>query len=282
MTPFRILAIAVALAAGLGLFILPQYLLAETAPAPAARVTTPVVRMAANDAAPQAAATAPDRAAVETIVRDYLLANPELLREMADRLKLKDEARAEASRSEVFKTAAAEIYDSEHQVVVGNPKGDVTVVEFFDYNCGYCKQALKDTEALLKADPNVRIVFKEFPVLSQDSVDAARVAVAVAAQAPDKYLDFHRQLLAARKADGAGAIEIARGLGLDVERLSRDLTDPKTEETLQAVHELAQRLGINGTPTYVVGEYVLPGAVGVDTLKEAVGNMRKCGKAVCS
>src|SRR5690606_34790140 len=99
--------------------------------------------------------------------------------------------------------------------VVGNPKGDVTIVEFFDYNCGYCKQALKDTEALLKGDPNVRVVFKEFPVLSQDSVDAARVAIAVAAQAPDRYLDFHRKLLRSRKADGSRAIEVARELGLD-------------------------------------------------------------------
>src|SRR5690606_37349786 len=154
-------------------------------------------------------------AAIENSVREYLLENPELLREMADRLKNKDDARAQADRAEVFENAQQEIYDSEHQIVLGNPKGDVTLVEFFDYNCGYCKQALADTDALLKADPNLRLVLKEFPVLTQGSVDAARVAIAVSLQAPDKYLDFHRKLLRSDGASGERAVEIARELDLD-------------------------------------------------------------------
>lgn len=269
MTPIRIFIIALAALAGLGLFILPQYLVAQTAQ------TDPGGAVAQTG-------RATDRSSIETIVRDYLLENPEILREMADRLKLKDEAKAETERAEAFKDSAGEIYDSEYQVVLGNPKGDVTVVEFFDYNCGYCKQALKDTDDLLKSDPKVKLVLKEFPVLSQDSVDAARVAIAVNNQAPGKYLEFHRQLLHADGASGERAVEIARDLGLDVERLSADLADPKIEATLVAVQKLAKQLGINGTPTYVVGDQVLPGAVGYDTIKEAVENVRKCGRAMCS
>lgn len=265
MTVSRIFAAVLALAVAFGLFTLPQYLVADAAPRPV-----------------QTAEASPDRAAVETIVREYLLENPELLREMADRLKDKDEARAEAERADVFKTASAEIFSSQHQVNLGNPKGDVTVVEFFDYNCGYCKHALADTDALLAADKNVKLVLKEFPVLSQESVDAARVAIAVSRQAPDKYLEFHRRLLSAEAADGNRAIAIAKDLGLDIERLSTDLADPKTEEALLSVQQLARRLGINGTPTYVIGDQVLPGAIGIDSLKEAVTNVRKCGRVECS
>jgi protein-disulfide isomerase len=271
VTPLRTLAIALAILAGVGLFILPQYLLADPAPRTVAQLAS------ASDTA-----ASPDRTAVEGIVRDYLLENPEILREMADRLKLKDEAKADADRADVFENAQDEIYNSQYQIALGNVKGDVTIVEFFDYNCGYCKHAVKDTEALLESDPNVRLVLKEFPVLSQDSVDAARVAIAVSQQAPQKYLEFHRKLLGSDSASGERAIEVARELGFDIERLSADLTDPKVEASLIAVQKLAKRLGINGTPTYVIGNHVLPGAVGYDALKEAVANVRKCGKAMCS
>jgi protein-disulfide isomerase len=264
----RISAVALAALAGLGLLVLPQYLVAQAAPEIPSGTTAP--------------GAAPNRAAVEKIVRDYLLSNPEILREMAEKLKAKDDAMANAKRSDVFKTTSSEIYNSENQVVLGNPNGDVTLVEFFDYNCGYCKHALEDTNELLKTDKNLRLVLKEYPVLGPDSVDAARVAVGVSKQAPEKYLDFHRKLLSAESATGASAIEIARGLGLDIDRLSKDLTDPSTEAALVSVHKLANRLNINGTPTYVIADQVLPGAAGADTLKEIIGNVRKCGKAECS
>ena len=277
MTPLRIVGVAIAALLGLSLFILPQYLLADSAPR-----TSQLADSSPRSVQLAQASGTPDRAAVETIVRDYLLENPEILREMADRLKEKDEAKANAARADAFENANNEIYNSEHQITLGNPKGDVTVVEFFDYNCGYCKQALKDTEALLDGDPNLRLVLKEFPVLGQDSVDAARVGLAVAAQAPEKYLEFHSKLLRSKHANGESAIAIARQLGLDAERLSSDLADPKVEASLIAVHKLAQSLGIEGTPVYVIGDQVVPGAVGYDRLKEAVANVRKCGKAMCS
>jgi protein-disulfide isomerase len=263
VSPLRLLAIAVAVLAGIGLFVLPRYLVAE--PAPGA-----------------AASASPNRAATEKIVRDYLLSNPQILREVAEKLREQDETKAESARADVFRKDASEIYDSEHQVVLGNPDGDVTLVEFFDYNCGYCKQALADTEDLLRSDPKLRLVLKEFPVLGQDSVDAARVAIAVYSQAPAKYLDFHRQLLSAEGASAETALGIAAKLGLDQAKLSAAIADPKIEENLASVQKLAKQLGINGTPTYVIADRVLPGLGGADTLKDLIGNVRKCGKVGCS
>jgi protein-disulfide isomerase len=262
MSPLRILAIAVAALAVIGLFVLPRYLVAEPAPG--------------------AAAGSPDRVATEQVVHDYLLANPQILREMADKLREQDEAKANAARADVFKKSGSDIYDSEHQVVLGNPNGDVTLVEFFDYNCGYCKQALGDTEELLKSDPKLRLVLKEFPVLGPDSVDAARVAIAFYSQAPEKYLEFHRRLLSADSASAEVALGIATELGVDPARLSAALADPKIEENLVAVQKLARQLNVNGTPTYVIADRVLPGVGGADTLKELIGNVRKCGQVGCS
>ncbi|BCJ91100.1 outer membrane protein [Terrihabitans soli] len=260
MTPLRILAIAVAALAGIGIFVLPRYLVADTA----------------------AGAGSPDRASTERIVRDYLLANPQILREVAEKLREQDEKKADEARADVFRKGASDIYDSPHQVVLGNPNGDVTLVEFFDYNCGYCKQALADTEELLKADPKLRLVLKEFPVLGQDSVDAARVAVALYSQAPDKYLEFHRRLLSAESASAEVALGIAKDVGVDTAKLSAALADPKIEQNLVAVQRLAKSLGINGTPTYVIADRVLPGVGGADTLKDLIANVRKCGEVGCS
>jgi protein-disulfide isomerase len=262
LSPLRTLAIAVAALAAVGLFVLPSYLVAEPATG--------------------SAAGAPDRAATEKIVRDYLLANPQILREMAEKLREQDEAKADAARADVFKKAGSEIYNSEHQVVLGNPNGDVTLVEFFDYNCGYCKKALADTEELLRSDSKLRIVLKEFPVLGQDSVDAARVALALHSKAPEKYLEFHRRLLSAEGASAEVALGIAAELGVDPAALSAALADPKIEENLVEVQKMARQLNINGTPTYVIADRVLPGAVGSDTLKELIGNVRKCGQVGCS
>jgi protein-disulfide isomerase len=261
VSPLRISAIAIAALAGIGLFVLPHYLVAEPAPG---------------------GSSSPDRAATEKIVREYLLSNPQILREVAEKLREKDAAEAETARADVFRKDASEIYDSEHQVVLGNPNGDVTLVEFFDYNCGYCKQALADTEELLRSDKKLRLVLKEFPVLGQDSVDAARVALAVYSQAPDKYFDFHRQLLSSEAATAEVALGIASKLGLDQGKLSAAIADPKVEANLGAVQKLAKQLGINGTPTYVIADRVLPGATGADTLKDLIADVRKCGKVGCS
>jgi len=223
------------------------------------------------------------RAEIERIVREYLLKNPELLQEvMAELEKKQTAAEAEKHRAGV-KEHAEKLFNSPPQVVVGNPKGDVTMVEFFDYNCGYCKRAMTDMLDMMKADPKLRVVLKEFPVLGQGSVEAAQVAVAVRMQDPTgkKYLDFHQKLLGGRgQADKARALAAAKEAGLDISRLEKDMASEEARVSLEESFKLAEALGLNGTPSYVVGNDVVVGAVGLKTLKDKV-NPARCGQATC-
>jgi protein-disulfide isomerase len=225
----------------------------------------------------------PQRSAIEKIVHEYLVKHPEVLQEAMAELQKRQEA-AEAER---HKTAVKEhadlLFNSPNQVVLGNPKGDVNFVEFFDYNCGYCKRALTDMLTLMQTDPNLRVVLKEFPVLGPGSVEAARVAVAVRMQdkSGKKYLEFHQRLLNSRgQVDGKRALAVAREIGMDVDRIERDMKSGAVENTLKEDFRLAEALGLNGTPSYVIGEEVVVGAVGLGALKEKINNAR-CGKASC-
>ncbi len=166
--------------------------------------------------------------------------------------------------------------------MIGNPKGNVTLVEFFDYNCGYCKRALEDVSALIKNDPNLKVVLKELPILSPGSVEAARVAVAVRMQNPAKYWDFHRALLGGRgEANMARALAAAQAAGLDVERIKKDISNPEVDATLAESEQLAKALQIGGTPSYVLGDQLIPGALPHDRMAVAIAAVRKCGKLVC-
>jgi protein-disulfide isomerase len=223
------------------------------------------------------------RSAIEAIVKDYLTKHPEVLQDAMNELE-KQQTAAEAEKQQAtIKNSAATLFNSARQVVLGNPKGNVTLVEFFDYNCGYCKRALADMMDLLKTDPELRIVLKEFPVLGPGSVEAAQVAVAVRMQDKDgkKYLDFHQKLLGGRgQADKAHALAVAKEAGLDMARLEKDMASPEIKATLEEAFKLAQDLGVNGTPSYVVGTELVVGAVGLSALKEKV-NTARCGKPSC-
>lgn len=223
------------------------------------------------------------REEIGRIVRDYLVQHPEVLQEAYQEL----EKRQSAAESEKHQAAVKEhgkmLFSSPRQVVLGNPNGDVTMVEFFDYNCGYCKHAMADMLALLKSDPNLRVVLKEFPVLGPGSLEAAKVAAAVQMQDPTgkKYLEFHQKLLGGRgEANKARAIAAAKDSGLDVARIEKDMNGPAVMETLKESAILSQALGLNGTPSYVVGKEVVVGAVGLDTLKQKI-NTARCGKVSC-
>jgi protein-disulfide isomerase len=227
-----------------------------------------------------------DKAEVQATIRAYILQNPEIIKEAIDALEKKQASEAEAAATRAVSERKEKIFDSPLQTVIGNPKGDVTLVEFFDYNCGYCRKALDDVNALIKDDPKLRVVLKEFPILSRGSMEAAQVAVAVKMQAPEKYMDFHNKLFAAREetgkpADKTQAIEVAREVGLDMARLEKDLQSPEIRATLEESYELAQALSVNGTPAFVVGEEVLHGAVGADTISGKIKAVRSCGKATC-
>jgi protein-disulfide isomerase len=223
------------------------------------------------------------RGDIEKIIRNYLVAHPEVLEEAMGELS-KQQAAAEAEKHEAAISSNAQaIFNSPRGVVLGNKDGDVNFVEFFDYNCGYCKRAMADMLELMKTDPKLKVVLKEFPVLSQGSVEAAQVAVAVRMQDPGgkKYLDFHQKLLGGRgQADKARAMAAAKEAGLDMAKIEKDLASPEVRATIEENFKLAEAMGMNGTPSYVIGKQVVIGAVGIESLKEKVG-VARCGKATC-
>jgi protein-disulfide isomerase len=221
---------------------------------------------------------------VQRIVKDYLIKNPEVLRDaLAEMIKRRLPAAANSAgaqqpqRTAAIQSNAKLLFNSDHQVVLGNPRGNVTMVEFFDYNCGYCKRALVDTLTLLKDDPDLRVVLKEFPILGPGSLEAARVSIAVRMQDPSgaKYLEFHRRLLAGiGPADRASALAVARDIGLDVTQIERDLSSDEVRASLEENTTLARAVGINGTPGYIIGNAIVPGAVGAARLKENIALAR--------
>jgi protein-disulfide isomerase len=227
--------------------------------------------------------SASQRGELERIVREYLVAHPEVIQEAMTELEKRQTAADAEKHKAAVKQYSEALFTSPRQVVLGNPSGNVTFVEFFDYNCGYCKRAMDDMLTLLKDDPKLKVVLKEFPVLGPGSVEAAQVAVAVRMQdkTGKKYLEFHQKLLGGRgQADKARALAVAKEIGLDMGRLDKDLASPEVKATLQESFKLAEALGLNGTPSYVIGDNVVVGAVGLESLKEKV-NTSRCGKPSC-
>lgn len=216
-------------------------------------------------------------------IKDYLVNNPDVLRAAIEALDKHDKQVAEAEREKVVSDQGAALFTSKYQANVGNPKGTATLVEFFDYNCHYCKGALPDMARLMKEDPNLKLVLKDFPVLGPGSVEAARVASAARNQLPgDRFWAFHNKLLATHGPVGkAEALAVARELGLDMDRLAKDMESPEVNAGLQEVMSMADALQINGTPSFVVGQEVVVGAVGYDQLKEKLDAVHKCGHSVC-
>lgn len=254
---------------------------------PSFRLLAPALLALALCATPQAASaqsiSGAQRGEIEKIVREYLIAHPEVLEEaMAELTKRQAAAETEKQQATIAKNADA-IFNSPRGVTIGNKDGDVTFVEFFDYNCGFCKRAMNDMMELMKNDPKLKVVLKEFPVLGQGSIEAAQVGVAVRMQDPSgkKYLDFHQKLLNGRgQVDKARAMAAAKEAGLDVAKLEKDISSPEVRATLEENLRIADSLGMNGTPSYVIGKQIVIGAVGAEALREKISNAR-CGKATC-
>ena len=222
------------------------------------------------------------RKAIEAIIKDYLLTNPELMIEVNNVLEAKmDKIQAERMASAV-KDNAAELFRPPASPIAGNAKGDVTVIEFFDYNCGYCKKAFTDLAQVIENDKQVKVVLKEFPILSKGSEEASRVALAARLQG--KYWEFHRGMLESQgQANEATALKIAEKLGLDMTRLKKDMASPEVKKEIDDTRKLATKMGIQGTPHFIVGDRFIPGAPEnlAELLNKNVAEVRKEGCKVC-
>jgi protein-disulfide isomerase len=226
-------------------------------------------------AGPGEAADPPlSREAVEQIVRDYLIRHPEVVGNALRALEQQREVAERQRRAEALRTYLKDLTRDPATPVAGNPDGDVTVVEFFDYRCGFCKTVLPTVQQLLREDPKVRVVYKELPILGPDSLLASRAALAARTQG--KYLALHDALMASREPLTRPTIlDIARRAGLNAGRLDKDMEAPEILAQIRRNHELAERLGISGTPAFVIGTELAPGALDLSTLKRLVDQARR-------
>lgn len=263
-------AVVAAVISGLGLFLFKS----SQTPAPAPGTQTPPAQVSTDFSDDQ-------KQAIEALVRDFLVKNPEILIEMSTELERKQTAAAEETRNAVIKENAEAIYREDDGLVGGNPEGDVTIVEFADYNCPYCKRAFTQVSKLIQSDPKVRLVMKEFPIFGEQSIGAAKVAIAAAKQG--KYFEVHSALMRAKgRSDEASALRLAEGLGLDMEKLKSDMALPEVDKIIAHTRQLGEKLGVQGTPFYLVGDRAVPGAP--DNLYhifvETVADVRKNGCTV--
>jgi protein-disulfide isomerase len=209
-------------------------------------------------------------------IRSYLLEHPEILREMADKLEQQDQQDEQIARTEGLAKQKDVVFRHDGDAVIGNPKGDVTIVEFMDYNCGWCKRSVGEVQALVEKDKNLRVVLKEFPIFGQHSEFAAKAALASIRQG--KYWPFHQAMFAHEgQITDQVVLEIAKGQGLDVAKLNEDMKDQKVLNTISANYDLAKTLKLNGTPAFIVDSKVFPGYLPLDALEAAIAEVRAGG-----
>lgn len=214
--------------------------------------------------------------AMRTFILDTIRQNPEIVVEAMRILHAREQKEHEEAARKALSTYHAVLKQDPSAPVGGNPKGDVTIVEFFDYRCGYCKRAFPKVVELLAEDANIRWVFKELPILGPDSRLAARVALAVWNIAPEKYWNFHAKTMASSGSPTKDKLfAIARDSGLDETALENAMKDGAIQESLQRNLELARALGIDGTPAFVIGDKIIRGAIGVEEFKSLIAKSRK-------
>jgi len=206
-------------------------------------------------------------------VRGYLLEHPEVIMEAVRRFEAREQVREESETQQVLKARAEEILRDADSPVGGNPRGNVSLIEFFDYNCPYCRRVAPVMIDAERADPQLRVVYKEFPILGPNSTFAAKAALAVHRQG--KYLAFHKALMQVRgTVDEARVLDVAAKIDVDIERMKTDMNDPAIQAAIDKNLALAQVLSINGTPGFVVGEQILRGATDLKTLQGLIREAR--------
>jgi protein-disulfide isomerase len=231
---------------------------------------TPPGRAAAT---PALAATG-DKAAIGRIVRDYILANPEVLVEAMQELEKKQDSDRSNVAQKAIKTYEGELLRDAESPVGGNPNGNVVIVEFNDYQCPYCKRAYVAVKAVAKADGNVKIIHKDLPILGEASKIASLAALASVKQG--KHAELHAAFMENNaRLDRGKILEIAGSVGLDVAKLERDMQDPALQRIIERNMAIASALGVRGTPAFVIGNQFVPGAVDADALKQLIAEARK-------
>jgi len=214
---------------------------------------------------------------VEMVVAKWVEANPKAIIDSVVAMQKKAAETQQQDAQKNVSTKKSDLFNNKNNPTY-SPKGyDVVLVEFFDYNCGYCKKAQISVEDLLKQDKKVKIIFKELPILGASSVELAKVAIAVNISDPRSYLKFHDALMKGSAKNTADAITIAKNLGINTEKLQKTLESKKSdiEDQIKTNQELAGSIGINGTPAFIIGEELIPGAVDVSALKEKISAQRK-------
>lgn len=211
---------------------------------------------------------------VEKIVRDYLMREPEIIYQALEELQRRQEAEQAERRQQMLLSRRDDLENDPATPIAGNPDGDVALVEFFDYRCGYCRRVLSSMQALMEEDSNLKVVFKELPVLGEDSVRAARAALASRSQDENLYLDFHLALMSADDLSEGGIRNIAADVGLDPDLLEEEMNSDEISAALDANYQLASALGIEGTPAFVIGKTLVPGAVEKERLAALIEEAR--------
>ena len=276
---FALILLVGLMAGGLGSFVLRPV----EAPLDDTQVRGIVSEMLQRDKAMAPKATAAlEPSQINKLVEDYLMSDPTILSRMNDRLAEEKRVAQRKAQKDELDAHHAEIYDAAGNVVLGNPAGDVTLVEMFDYNCSYCRGAVPDMATLIAEDPNLRVILKEFPILTDGSMDAARVAVLVSENPKINYWDFHQKLFSQRGEVGASqALQVAEELGGNRVELMLDMNGKVPSDVIQKSYALAKSLDISGTPTYILGDEMIPGAIGIDQLRQKIANLRACGSTLC-
>jgi protein-disulfide isomerase len=222
------------------------------------------------------------RTEIEGIIRNFLIANPEIIRDAINELQRRDDEAAQVAQAKAISDNTELLFASADDVVLGNPKGTVTLVEFFDYNCAYCRRAHADMKQLIEKDPELRVILKEFPVLGDGSTKAAHVSMAVLMTAPDKYAAFHDALIAEPgQVDGERALAVAEEMGFDPEVLKAKTDSEEVKARIDQTYTLAGQLNLTGTPSYVTKKEVIVGAIGFEALKVKIDEARACATVSC-
>ena len=212
---------------------------------------------------------------IEKIVRDYLMREPEVIYEAIQELQKRQQAAEAARQQTIDRRAGRRDLPPPRGSDRRQPVGDVTLVEFFDYRCGYCRRMVGDLRTLVDADAKLRFVFKELPVLGPDSVTAAKAALAASKLDHGKYYDFHIALMQTKDLSLDTVLKIAAAKGYDRDAMAAEMDAAWVQERLDANQALAESLGINGTPSFVVGKTLIPGAVDIGRLAQLVQDERK-------